>query len=171
MLAPYEIFQAADAPVFIACGNDRLFARLAAALGRADLAEDVRFAENARRVAHRDLLHATLEQCTREWRAPELVGRLRDAGVPVSPVHDIAQLLADPQVDALQLHHLLPLVSTTGTRADARAVGMPLRLDGERAFAAAVPVAVGQDSEAVLAGAGYGHEDIQRLVEQGVVEV
>jgi CoA:oxalate CoA-transferase len=37
-IAPFEPYAAADRPLVIAAGNDALFGRLGAALGRADLA-------------------------------------------------------------------------------------------------------------------------------------
>ena len=45
-LVPYEAFEAADGPFLICAGNDRLFAKLADALGRPDWTTDERFAGN-----------------------------------------------------------------------------------------------------------------------------
>ncbi len=43
---PYEAFETADGPLLICCGNDRLFAKLAADMGRPDWLRDERFATN-----------------------------------------------------------------------------------------------------------------------------
>src|SRR5215217_7169959 len=51
-IAPYETFEAADRGIAVACGNDRLFARLCEAIGLPDLPGDERFASNTARVAH-----------------------------------------------------------------------------------------------------------------------
>ena len=99
-IVPYQAFDAADAPLTVACGNDAQFARLAAIVGAPAWADDARFATNAARVAHRDLLVPLL--------AARLLGDVRDAwvarlvaaGVPATPVLDLAEALADPQVAA-----------------------------------------------------------------------
>src|SRR3954447_25084279 len=49
-IVPYETFDAADRPLAVAVGNDRIFGRLCDALGLGELAADERFATNAARV-------------------------------------------------------------------------------------------------------------------------
>src|SRR5215208_222611 len=55
-IVPYETYEAADRPFALAVGNDRLFARLCAAIGLPELATDERFATNAARVENVDAL-------------------------------------------------------------------------------------------------------------------
>ena len=100
MIAPYQAFPTADRPVMIAAGNDGLFRRLCAALGLDDLAGDPRFASNADRVARRDALAARIAARTATLPAADLLDRLRDAGVPAAPIHDVAEVVRDPQVRA-----------------------------------------------------------------------
>ena len=64
-IAPYETYEAADRPLAIAAGNDRLFARLCEALGLPDLPADERFATNTARVEHIDELAEALESVLR----------------------------------------------------------------------------------------------------------
>ena len=52
-LVPYQPFRTADGAVIVAVGNDRQYELFCAELGRRDLAEDPRFATNARRIANR----------------------------------------------------------------------------------------------------------------------
>ena len=60
-IAPYETFAAADGDFAVAVGNDTIFGRLCAVVGRPELAGDERFATNAARMEHRDELAAELE--------------------------------------------------------------------------------------------------------------
>src|SRR5436309_10465831 len=53
MIVPYQAFAASDGYMVVAAGNDNLFRRLAAALGRPHLAEDPRFRTNGDRVVNR----------------------------------------------------------------------------------------------------------------------
>src|SRR5207247_497720 len=64
-LVVFQGFETKNGPVIIAAANDRLFAKLAAALGRPEWAADPRFASNAGRVAHRDALISEIEAIMR----------------------------------------------------------------------------------------------------------
>jgi crotonobetainyl-CoA:carnitine CoA-transferase CaiB-like acyl-CoA transferase len=166
MLAPYEVFETADAHVFIGCGADRMFQKLALALGRTELAQDPRFARNADRVANRDALHEAIATLTRAQTTQAVVERLRAAGVPVSAVNDLAGLLQDPQVQSLALHQAMPAPGG----ATLSAVGTPIRFDGQRSFDAHLSPRVGQDTEAVLRAAGLSPDEIATLAAQGAVQ-
>jgi crotonobetainyl-CoA:carnitine CoA-transferase CaiB-like acyl-CoA transferase len=97
-IVPYQAFAAADAPFVLACGNDAQFARVAALVGEAAWAEDPRYATNAARVAHRvDLVAHLAAHFAREKR-DVWVERLVAAGVPATPVLDLAEALAEPQL-------------------------------------------------------------------------
>ena len=93
-IAPYETLQCADAPLAVACGNDRQFARLAGVLGCPELADDPRFATNGARVGHRAELVAALEAALVTATAGEWEQRLAAVGVPVGPVGDVGSALA-----------------------------------------------------------------------------
>lgn len=125
VLTPYEAFEAADGPILICAGNDRLFAKLALVCRRADWVEDARFATNRARLVNKAALFAEL--------CPILAGRerahweaaLEAAGVPVSPIHTLPEALAQPQVMALEMLQAVP-------GEDFRLTALPITLDGER---------------------------------------
>src|SRR5689334_7720547 len=52
-LAPYQIFETADRPICIAAGNDRLFVKLARAMGHPEWAADPLFSDGRKRAANR----------------------------------------------------------------------------------------------------------------------
>jgi crotonobetainyl-CoA:carnitine CoA-transferase CaiB-like acyl-CoA transferase len=89
-IAPYETLAAKDAPLAVAAGNDRQFRLLVTVLGRAELADDARFATNSARVAHRGALIDALETALAAATAAEWAERLRQAGIPCGPVNDLA---------------------------------------------------------------------------------
>lgn len=166
MLAPYEVFETADAHVFIGCGADRMFQKLAAALGEPGLAQDARFARNADRVVNRDALHEAIASITRSQKTDDVVSLLRQAGVPVSAVNNVSSVMQDPQTTALSLHQTLPVGDT-----ELCAVGTPIRIDGKRTYASDLSLRVGQDTLALLSGAGLDAEEIEQLVAQGAIQV
>lgn len=110
-IVPYQVFPAADGHVVIACGNDAQFARLAAALGRPDLADDARFATNAGRVRHRADLVPVLTALTQARTRADLLALLESIGVPAGPINSVADAFADPQLD-----HRRMLVEAGGLR-------------------------------------------------------
>jgi crotonobetainyl-CoA:carnitine CoA-transferase CaiB-like acyl-CoA transferase len=122
-IVPYETYEAADRPFAVAVGNDRLFARLCAAIGLPDLAADPRFATNEARVANVDALGEAFEAVFRTEPADHWVATLRAAGVPVGPINGVDEafaLAAELGMEPTDDSHRVPLVTP------------PLRLDGER---------------------------------------
>jgi CoA:oxalate CoA-transferase len=99
-IAPFAAYAAADGHLVIAAGNDALFRRLCEVLGRPALAADARFAGNEVRVRHADALATELEAALRAAPVADWLARLEAAGIPCGPIHDVAQVLADPQVRA-----------------------------------------------------------------------
>ncbi|MEM9876673.1 MAG: CoA transferase [Myxococcota bacterium] len=92
-LVPYEAFPAADGWLVVAAGNDAMFRRLAAAVGREAWADDSRFATNAARVTHREPLVAALRDVFAREGVETWVAKLTDAGVPAGPIRDVGALL------------------------------------------------------------------------------
>ena len=99
-ITPFEAYASADQDLVIAAGNDRLFARLCAVVGRGDLPADRRFATNAARNEHAAALKRELEAALRRHPGAHWLERLAAAGVPAAPVNTVADLFEDPQVAA-----------------------------------------------------------------------
>lgn len=93
-IAPYQLLNCADGPLALACGNDGQFARLTVELGITALASDPRFATNAARVEHRDLLIPVLEQALAAAPADQWQERLTAVGVPAGRVAGIDEGVA-----------------------------------------------------------------------------
>ena len=118
-VSPYETYDAADRPFALAVGNDRLFARLAEAIGEPGLAGDERFATNSARVANAAALQERLAAVFAREPAGHWIERLRAASVPVGPINDVAEAYA--LADSLGL----PTLAEVDGRA---APATPLRL-------------------------------------------
>ena len=88
-IAPYETLRCRDGMLAVACGNDAQFGRLAAALGRPHLTDDLRFRTNPSRVAHRSELIQALEDALKTDDAAEWAQRLTAVGVPAGQVGTI----------------------------------------------------------------------------------
>lgn len=107
-IAPYQVFQAADGPFTLAVGNDRQFEALCAAFDAAPLAQDARFTSNSGRVMHREELAGSLTTIFRDLDRAEVLARCQAAGVPAGGIHTVAEVFADPQVQARGLRMAIP---------------------------------------------------------------
>src|SRR5687767_13016974 len=98
LIAPYNTFNTAGGVLVLAIGNDDQFQRFCAAAGLATVGADPRFATNAGRVQHYDVLHPLVEQALATDTAAAWATRLRNAGVPCGAVRSVADALSDPQI-------------------------------------------------------------------------
>lgn len=124
-LIVFQGFETRTGPVVIAAGNDRLFAKLAVALGRDDWAKDPRFANNAGRYEHREEILPEVARIVAMRSKGEWLDVLEAAGVPCAPVNTLPEVLADPQTEAVGM-----LMQVPGL--DLRLMGLPIMLDGAR---------------------------------------
>lgn len=97
-IAPYQDFALADGRIMLAVGNDGQFRRLCEVLQVPAWADDPRFASNAERVRHRDVLVAKLGTLLAQSSLHELLRRLEAAGVPAGPINALQQVFEDPQI-------------------------------------------------------------------------
>jgi crotonobetainyl-CoA:carnitine CoA-transferase CaiB-like acyl-CoA transferase len=99
-LTPYQVFDCADGWIIIATGNDAQYRRLCGILGLRDMAEDPDYLTNADRIAHRDEMTRRLTEATLTWAKADLLAACEAEGVPAGPINDLAEVFADPQVQA-----------------------------------------------------------------------
>jgi crotonobetainyl-CoA:carnitine CoA-transferase CaiB-like acyl-CoA transferase len=128
-IVPYQSFEVMPAPgappgtrdhIIVAVGNDGQFARFCAVLGIPELATNPLFARNQDRVRHRSTLVPILETLLRSRTKAEWLPLLEQATVPAGPINSLAEVFADPQINARGMVHTwahplatkLPLVAS-----------------------------------------------------------
>jgi crotonobetainyl-CoA:carnitine CoA-transferase CaiB-like acyl-CoA transferase len=140
-IVPYQAFAAADGHIMVAAGNDNLFRRLCAVIGRPGLAEDERFRTNGDRVVNRRALIAILDDIFAAEPIAVWAERLEAAGIPNGPIQTLDRVVADPQTAALGIIQQLGPLSL---------VGLPLSFDGARAPLAKLAPRLGEDNAEIL---------------------
>ncbi len=139
-ITPYETLPCRDGLLAVACGNDGQFARLANVLGRADLATDARFATNAARVAHRDVLVKELQTLLASDDAHSWQQKLTKAQVPAGRVGDLADGFALAQRLGLQ-----PWTDVGTAEQPCPQVRHPVQYDTDLTVPATRPPRLGED--------------------------
>ena len=158
-IVPFQNFETADGWIVVACPKEKFWTLLCGAIERPDLAEEFpTFADRDRR---REELSPILDEVFRGRTSEEWLEVLGGAGVPCSPVNDVAAALEEARI--VEYEH-----SRLGT---VRQVASPLRLSGPEPQARPGP-ARGEHTEQVLVEVcGYEPERICALAESGVFGV
>ncbi|NUR03031.1 MAG: CoA transferase [Streptomyces sp.] len=164
-IAPYGAFTTADGrQVLFSIQNEREWAVLCADfLGRPALTHDPRFATGSDRVAHRDEINAIVaERCARS-DAEEILKDLEDIGIACAGVNDVAAFLDHPVLAARERWRevAVPGATVQALLPPADLAGIPARMDP-------VP-AVGEHTDAILAGLGLSPDGIRALRADAVI--
>jgi crotonobetainyl-CoA:carnitine CoA-transferase CaiB-like acyl-CoA transferase len=165
-IVPYQDFPTADGDFILAVGNDSQFRKFCEVAGLPALPDDPRFSTNKARVAHRAELIPLLRQATVFKTTAEWVALLEAAGVPCGPINDLAQVFADPQVQARGLRVDMPNSMGSVTPQ----VASPLRMSATPVDYRLAPPLLGEHTEALLQRLlGLGAEQIADLRRDAVI--
>ena len=144
--APYQAFRTSDGYITLAALTPLQWTQLCVALGRNDLASDARFENNAARMANRPALVREIESALGARSTAEWVERLLAAGVPAGPIHDFAQVFADPHTQARRMVEEFdhPVAGRV------RTLGFPLKMSETPPRVRRAPPLLGQHSVEIL---------------------
>ena len=100
-IVPSNTYECAgDTWVVIGGNGDAIFRRLMLAVGRADLADDPRLADNSGRVGHRELIDGAIRDWTIRHGLDVVVRTLEENAIPVGPIYRAVDILKDPHYAA-----------------------------------------------------------------------
>jgi formyl-CoA transferase len=165
-IVPYQAFQAADASLIIAVGNDGQFVKFCAVLGRPDLATDSRFVTNALRIENRRELIPVIAAEIAKRTSAEWMQNLEAVGVPCGPVNTIAQAFSHPQTQAREMLIDVPHAKI----GQLKMAGSPLKLAGLTDPPRRPPPLLGEHTDEVLAEVlNLTQTEIGQLRERGAL--
>jgi len=124
-IAPYGAYRTADSMLIVTAGNNVLFEKLSAAVGRPEWPSDPRFHTNGDRVRNRAALEDLLNEALSIRSTAEWIPVIEAAGVPCAPIQTVSQVVAHPQTEALDIMRR----SADGTL---NFFGLPLSFDSVR---------------------------------------
>jgi formyl-CoA transferase len=165
-IVPYQTFQTSDSWIIVAVGNDGQFRKFVEAGGRAELADDDRFATNPARVRNRDTLVPMLAEMVRTRDKRAWIEALEASGVPCGPINDLDEVFDNEQVVARGLRVDLPHPSG-GT---VKLVRNPINMSVTPPQAVTHPPTLGEHTDDVLRRVlGYDEARISALRAQDVI--
>ncbi|MGQ4807448.1 Succinyl-CoA--L-malate CoA-transferase alpha subunit [Candidatus Entotheonellaceae bacterium PAL068K] len=89
-----------DNYVVIGGNGDSIFRRLMHTVGRPDMAEDPRLADNAGRVAHEPEIDRAISAWTASLTSKQVLQQLEEAAVPSGPIYSVVDMMRDPHFQA-----------------------------------------------------------------------
>ncbi|MGL3045546.1 CaiB/BaiF CoA transferase family protein [Acinetobacter pecorum] len=163
-IVPYQVFRAADQDFIIACGNDKQFVALSAAIGLPDLPQDPRFVTNALRIQHRTEITELLAKHFLTNTAKHWVQAIHAVKVPVGLINNLEQAFQEPQVQArnmlVEIPHPLKEKLTV--------IGSPIKLSRTPVEYRKAPPMLGEHTNEILSRV-VDEEKLEALKVQGIV--
>ncbi|MCC6889343.1 MAG: CoA transferase [Hyphomicrobiales bacterium] len=156
---PTGVYKTADGHINIASTGQKIWERLAHALGATQMLKNPDYASGAMRSKHRDKLNDEINGLTAQRTSAEWIERLNAAGVPSGPIYSIDQVFADPQVTHLKMD---PGVRRRD-KSLIRLVGQPVALSRTPSRLVLRPPEIGEHTDAVLKEFGFRSKDIAAL--------
>jgi crotonobetainyl-CoA:carnitine CoA-transferase CaiB-like acyl-CoA transferase len=101
--APADTYRTMDGWVAVQVIGSEMFARWARLVGREELIEDPRFADDLLRADHRETIAQAMEAWLANRPTAQVLADLESARLPSGPVLGLAEVLEDPQVKAREL--------------------------------------------------------------------
>lgn len=162
---PTGVFETADGHINVAASGGELWRKLCAVIGRPDLVEDERFRTDSLRSKNRDALNAIIGDRLKTDSSAAWIEAFNAAGVPCGEIRSMDQVFADPQVEHLGVaepveHELLGK--------QIRLVGRPFRMTRAKLMPFRRTALSGEHTNEILAGLGYGAEEIEHMLRTGV---
>ncbi|PIW28125.1 MAG: CoA transferase [Rhodospirillales bacterium CG15_BIG_FIL_POST_REV_8_21_14_020_66_15] len=157
-------FRCGDGYIVLAILLEKQFVNLMKSLGREDTLSDPRFKDWPARTENAGALRDVIEGAMRDGDPETWETRLTEADVPCATVKSIDEIVAHPQVAERGL-----LQEVDSPFGPLRLVGPGFRLTHGSGGIDTPPPLVGEHTEAILAEAGYGSDDISRWRAEGVI--
>ena len=159
-LVPYDKYPTRTCEIFIASGNNGQFRKLCEIIGRPELADDPRFANNGERNINRVALTLALAAAFAEQDGKELALRLIRAGVPAGPVLPVDEATAAPHTAHREM------VTELGWY---KGIGTPIKFSRTKGGTRRPPPRFNEHGTEVLTQHGYSQAEIEDLQKAGVL--
>jgi formyl-CoA transferase len=162
---PYQAFRAADGHFTVGAANAKLWPLFAGMLGLGHLTTDARFRSVGDRVTNRRALERLVEAVTVTRPRAHWLAECERLGIPAGPIYSVPEAHADPHAQAREM-----VVEQDHPEAGrVRSLGNPVKLSRSPARTRKAAPRLGEDTDAVLAEAGFSAAEIAAFRQRGAV--
>jgi formyl-CoA transferase len=168
-IAPSNTYRALDGWVVLAGNGNAIFKRLMNLIGRPDLSEDPRLADNAGRVEHQDELDAAIAGWVAAHTQAQAIDELSTADVPSGPIYSVEEIVVDPHFADRGMLEPHEVRISSGDVRTARFAGVVPKLERSPGVVRRLGPELGQDTAEILDALGLAPEDQDRLRADGVI--
>ena len=163
---PTDLFRTQGGWIVTQIVGNPIFARWAELVGRPELTDDPRFANDMARGDHGEELSAIMQRWCIDRTREAALAELAAARVPAAPVLKPGEALSQPHVAAMRL---VEPIAYPGAPASAPVIRAPIRLSASAKAEARRAPQVGEHSEAILTELGFDAAAITDLRAQGII--
>ncbi|MBF7084516.1 CoA transferase [Desulfallas sp. Bu1-1] len=163
--APYQVFEAADKPLFIGVSTDRFWKKFCNIMKLNDLGSDPRFMTNSDRTKNRAHLVPLVQEEIKKYPRAWLLEKLGGEGIPCAPVLTVGELMEDRHV----LERKMIIDINDPALGPVKVINVPIRLSKTPGSVRTPSPTVGQHTTEVLQEVGFSPQEIERLIKNKVV--
>ncbi|WP_412675453.1 CaiB/BaiF CoA transferase family protein [Aeribacillus composti] len=164
--ALYQAIRAKDSYMIIGCANQRTWEKLCLeVLNKPEWIEDERYKTNSLRHEHVEELEREIEEITTTRDASYWINKCELAGVPAGPINNFAEAVNNEHYLAREMIQELEH-SVIGKM---KVIGSPTKFSETKVKIEKPAPLLGEHTEEVLSKLNYSKEEIQTLIEKGVV--
>lgn len=165
VIAVYQSFDTADAPLTLGLGNDSIWARFWKTLGRPEMITDARYGSNAQRRELRAEIVAVIQDILVARPRAHWLKLFREARIPAGPINRIDEVVNDP---ALRERGVFYTIHADGKCIPQ--VGTAIRIDGRANSPRLPPPRLGEHTESLLQTLlGHDESRLAALRRSGVI--
>lgn len=165
-MVPYQVFRCKEGDIIIAVGNDSQYAAFCSVIECEALATDARYRTAPDRNRNRATLIPVVTQAMLARTMKEWIPLLEARNVPCGPIHDLKQVLEDPQVR----HRGMELSLPHSAGVEAPALANPIRLSETPVTYRRAAPQLGEHNRQILQDRlGYSAEHVAALKARGVI--
>jgi crotonobetainyl-CoA:carnitine CoA-transferase CaiB-like acyl-CoA transferase len=166
-VSPSNVYPCSDGEYLIGANQDAVFARLCAAMGRPELAQDERYATHVARARHLHELDEIIAAWTRTLPVEQLEALMIDHSVPAGKIYRAPEMLDDAH---FQARDALVEVETARWGTLKMQNAFPKLSDTPSTIRRPAPAVIGEHNAEILRdGLGLSQERLDELTRAGVI--
>lgn len=166
-ITPFDVFLASDGYVVIAAGNESIWKRFCAAIGKPEWLLDPRFESNCARCENEAALKIMIEDITKDKTRWDIARLLMQNDVPSAPVYNVGEAVEDEHVN--KFREMIVEIDQP-QYGKVRIAGCPIKFSDTPAKTFNPAPLLGQHNEKVYSDLlGFTPEKLEQLKSEGVI--